>query len=122
MSGAAAQREAMGTPEHAQQSMRVGRAARAEARGVGQYVRPEANMTSVICKHGKTQPGTTRIAIERGSTVLVVRGVPAQVCDTCGEAYLSADAVDRLQEMLAIAAQGGVQVEVRERALLRTSL
>jgi YgiT-type zinc finger domain-containing protein len=71
-------------------------------------------MTCVICKHGKTQPGTTRIAVERGATVLVVRGVPAQVCDTCGEAYLSGEAVDRLHEMLAIAAQGGVQVEVRE--------
>lgn len=71
-------------------------------------------MTCVICKHGKTHPGTTGIAIERGSTVLVVRSVPAQVCDNCGEAYLSADAVDRLQEMLAGAAQDGAQVEVRE--------
>jgi YgiT-type zinc finger domain-containing protein len=71
-------------------------------------------MTCVICKHGRTQPGTTRTAIERGSTVLVVRGVPAQVCDSCGEAYLSADAVDRLQEMLAEAARDGVQIEVRE--------
>ena len=71
-------------------------------------------MTCVICKHGKTAPGTTRIAVERGSTVLVVRSVPAQVCDNCGEAYLSPDAVDRLQEMLAAAARGGVQVEVRE--------
>ena len=71
-------------------------------------------MTCVICKHGDTQPGTTRIAVERGPTVLVVRGVPAEVCDNCGEAYLSADAVDRLQQMLTVAAQGGVQVEVRE--------
>ena len=71
-------------------------------------------MTCVICKHGETKLGTTRIAVERGQTVLVVRGVPAQVCDTCGEAYLSADAVDRLQEMLAAAAQGGLEVEVRE--------
>ena len=71
-------------------------------------------MTCVICKHGETQPGTTRVAVERGPTVLVVRAVPAQVCDNCGEAYLNADAVDRLQQMLAVAAEGGVQVEVRE--------
>ena len=71
-------------------------------------------MTCVICKQGQTALGTTRMAVERGATVLVVRGVPAQVCDNCGEAYLSADAVDRLQEMLAVAAQGGVQIEVRE--------
>ena len=71
-------------------------------------------MTCVICKHGETKPGTTRIAVERGPTVLIVRSVPAQVCDNCGEAYLNADAVDRLQQLLADAAQGGVQVEVRE--------
>lgn len=71
-------------------------------------------MTCVICKHGETKPGTTRIAVERGQTVLVVRGVPAQVCENCGEAYLSADAVDRLHEMLAAAAREGVQVEIRE--------
>ena len=73
-------------------------------------------MTCVICKHGSTKPGTTRIAVERDRTVLVVRGVPAQVCDNCGEAYLSADAFDRLQAMLAAAAQDGVQVEIREYA------
>ena len=71
-------------------------------------------MTCVICKHGETKLGATRIAVERGPTVLVVRGVPAQVCDNCGEAYLSSDAVDRLQHMLAVAAQDGVQVEVRD--------
>jgi YgiT-type zinc finger domain-containing protein len=73
-------------------------------------------MTCVICKRGETQSGTTRVAVERGPTVLVVRGVPAQVCENCGEAYLTADAVDRLQQMLTDAAQGGVQVEVREYA------
>ena len=71
-------------------------------------------MTCVVCKHGETRPGTTRIAVERGPTVLVVRGVPAQVCDNCGEAYVNADAVDRLQHMLAVAAEDGVQVEVRD--------
>ena len=71
-------------------------------------------MTCVICKHGETRPGMTRVTVERGSTELVVRGVPALVCDNCGEAYLGADAVDRLQQMLEVAADGGVQVEVRE--------
>ena len=73
-------------------------------------------MTCVICKHGETRPGTIRIAVERGPTVLVVRGVPAQVCDNCGEADLCADTVDRLRQMLSAAAHDGVQVEVREYA------
>lgn len=57
-----------------------------------------------VCHGQARRPGTTRIAVERGPTVLVVRGVPAQAYDNCGEACLSADAVDRLQHILAVAA------------------
>lgn len=73
-------------------------------------------MTCVICKHGQTQAATTRVALERGDTVLVVRRVPAQVCESCGEAYIDADAFDQLQRMLDEASGAGIQVEVREYA------
>ncbi len=73
-------------------------------------------MKCVVCKHGETRPGATRVAVERGNTVLVVRQVPAKVCDNCGEAYIDADAFDQLQRMLDEASQAGVQIEVRQYA------
>lgn len=73
-------------------------------------------MKCVICKQGDTRAETTRVALERGNTVLVVRRVPAQVCENCGEAYIDANAVDRLQRMLEEATGAGIQVEVREYA------
>jgi YgiT-type zinc finger domain-containing protein len=73
-------------------------------------------MTCVICKHGNTRAETTRVALERDNTVLVVRRVPAQVCESCGEAYVDANAVDRLRRMLDEATGAGIQVEVREYA------
>ncbi len=73
-------------------------------------------MKCVICKHGDTQPASTRVSLERHDTVLVVRRVPADVCDNCGEAYINADAFDQLQRMLDEASVAGVQVEVREYA------
>jgi YgiT-type zinc finger domain-containing protein len=73
-------------------------------------------MKCVVCKHGETKQGSTRVSLERGNTVLVVREVPAQVCENCGEAYVDADAFDRLQRMLDEASGAGVQVEVRQYA------
>ena len=42
-------------------------------------------MKCVICKNGEVTPGTTTVTLERGQTTLVVKGVPARVCMTCGE-------------------------------------
>jgi len=33
--------------------------------------------------------------------VLVIRDIPAEICGDCGEAYLSDETVDRLQEQVA---------------------
>ena len=73
-------------------------------------------MKCVICKHGDTRPSSTRVSLERDDTVLVIRQVPADVCDNCGEAYINAVTFDQLQRMLDEASGAGVQVEVREYA------
>jgi YgiT-type zinc finger domain-containing protein len=73
-------------------------------------------MKCVICRHSETHPGWTRVLLERGETVLVVRQVPAAICDNCGEASIDADAFDALQRMLDEASQAGVQIEVRQYA------
>jgi len=46
-------------------------------------------MNCLICKTGTTQQGTTTVTLERDTTVIVIKDVPAQVCDNCGEYYLS---------------------------------
>lgn len=71
-------------------------------------------MKCVVCKTGETQPGKTTITLERGNLTLVFKGVPADVCQNCGEAYVNAE---RSRELLASAeeaARAGVEVEVRE--------
>ncbi len=71
-------------------------------------------MKCVVCKTGQTRPGKTTITLERGNLTLVFKGVRAEVCENCGEAYVS---VERSRELLAsaeAAAQAGVEVEVRE--------
>ena len=71
-------------------------------------------MKCVICKHGETHPGLTTVTLERGSTTLVVKSIPAQICENCGEAYVEDTLAARLLQDAEEAARAGVQVEVRE--------
>jgi YgiT-type zinc finger domain-containing protein len=71
-------------------------------------------MTCAICKHGETQPGETTLTLTRDALMLVVKRVPARVCDNCGETYVDEATTARLLQAAQEAAEAGVQVEVRE--------
>ncbi|HUG14996.1 MAG TPA: type II toxin-antitoxin system MqsA family antitoxin [Thermomicrobiales bacterium] len=71
-------------------------------------------MKCVICRHGDTQPGVTTVTLARDALTLVVKNVPAQVCDTCGEAYVDEETTTALLASAEAASKAGVQVEIRE--------
>lgn len=77
----------------------------------------EKTMTCLICKHGETQPGTTTVTLERDTTTVVFKNVPAEVCQTCGEAYLDAATTRQLLHIVEEATRAGVQVDVRSYAV-----
>jgi len=67
----------------------------------------------VICKHGETRPGSATVMLERDDMTLIVKSVPAQVCENCGEEYVDEDTTIQLLQQAEEAARVGVQVEVR---------
>ena len=69
-------------------------------------------MKCVICKHGETAPGTTTILLQRGETTVVIKGVPAEICDNCGEYYLSEETTRRVLALAEAAVAQGAEVEV----------
>jgi YgiT-type zinc finger domain-containing protein len=71
-------------------------------------------MKCAICKSGMTQPGHATVTLTRGTLTLVVRGVPANVCDTCGEEYVPDDVARGLLSVAEEALAAGVQVDVRD--------
>lgn len=73
-------------------------------------------MKCVICKQGETQLGTTTMTLERNTTTVVFKNVPAEVCENCGEAYLDAGTTRHLLHIVEEAARVGVQVDVRSYA------
>ncbi len=71
-------------------------------------------MKCVICKHGETRPGRTTVTLERGGATLVIKGVPARICDNCGETYVDEDTTSQLLGIAEEALRAGVQVDVRD--------
>lgn len=57
-----------------------------------------------VCNNGTVKRGTTTATFETDGTTVVVRNVPADVCDTCGEGYYDAVTTERLLALAAEAA------------------
>ena len=77
-------------------------------------LRKEEAMKCVVCKLGETRPGFTTVTLERNGAALVVRKVPAQICDNCGEDYVSAEVTRSLLQSVKESLRPGVQVDIRE--------
>ncbi|MEA2692232.1 MAG: hypothetical protein QOJ16_1619 [Acidobacteriota bacterium] len=60
----------------------------------------EIFMSCVVCKTCEPSPGLTTVSLQRGDTTVIIKGVPAEICQTCSEYYL-ADLIAR--DVLALA-------------------
>ena len=57
--------------------------------------------------------GRTTLTMERGEATIVFKDVPADMCDTCGEAYLDEDVSAAVYEEAEAAVEAGVQFAMR---------
>jgi YgiT-type zinc finger domain-containing protein len=71
-------------------------------------------MKCVICKHGETKDGTTTITLERGSSTIVFKDVPAQICDNCGEKYADDKTTKELFKKANELLKNGTEVDIRK--------
>lgn len=69
-------------------------------------------MKCVICKQGETQPGMTTVTLTRGEVTLVIKNVPADICDNCGEYYLSDEISRKIMALAEEAVKHNQEVEV----------
>ncbi len=73
-------------------------------------------MNCPICKHGDRVPGVATVTLTRDGLTLVVKGVPATICNNCGEEYVTEEAATHLLATAEEAVRAGVQLEVRQYA------
>jgi YgiT-type zinc finger domain-containing protein len=74
-------------------------------------------MKCIICKHGETHPGFTTVILQRGEHTVVIKDVPSDICENCGEYYLSEEVASRLYLQAEQALKRGAEVEIGRYAL-----
>jgi YgiT-type zinc finger domain-containing protein len=65
-----------------------------------------------MCKHGDTHPGEVTVTLQRGEATVIVKGVPGDVCENCGEFYLSEEITGRVLALAEDAVKKGAGVEI----------
>lgn len=71
-------------------------------------------MKCIVCRHGETKAGMTTVTFHREGRTLVVNAVPAEVCENCGEPYVSGKMTARLLRMADEARDSRAAVVVRD--------
>ena len=69
-------------------------------------------MKCIICKQGNTHSGFTVVTLQRNESTLIIKGVPADICENCGEYYLSQDIAKRLYKQAEDTLKHGAEVEI----------
>lgn len=69
-------------------------------------------MQCSICKTGELTDGAATVTLQRGETTVVIKDVPARVCDQCGEYWLDEAMTARVLAMAEAAVGNGAEVEI----------
>lgn len=69
-------------------------------------------MKCTFCRHGTTSPGNVTVTLSRRDTIVVIKNVPAEVCENCNEYFLSEKATEQVLSRAEEAVEKGVEVEI----------
>jgi YgiT-type zinc finger domain-containing protein len=69
-------------------------------------------MKCVVCKTGEAHDGHTTVTLERNNTVIIVKGVPAAVCNNCWEYRLAENIAERVFAQAGDAVQGKAELSI----------
>ncbi len=65
-----------------------------------------------ICKNGALQPGNVTVTLERGGSIVLLKNVPAKVCDNCASYFLDSQTTRRVLEKGENSLRNGAELEV----------
>jgi YgiT-type zinc finger domain-containing protein len=72
----------------------------------------EPPMKCVLCRHGETEPGKVTVTLQRGETAVIIKDVPARICENCGEYYLEEGITEQVLSMAEEAVKKNTEVEI----------
>lgn len=73
-------------------------------------------MKCVICKNGTTSEGLVTVTLQRNTSIIIIKNVPADVCVNCGEYYLNEDVAGSVLRNAEKATENNPEVEVLQYA------
>lgn len=74
-------------------------------------------MKCMICKYGETHNGSTTITLEKNTSTIIFKHVPALVCDNCGEKYVESEVTKEVLKKAKDIQENGVELDIREYSL-----
>jgi YgiT-type zinc finger domain-containing protein len=72
----------------------------------------KARIKCAICHNGQTGEGVTAVVLKRDQTVVIIKEVPAEICDNCVEYYLDDRASSNVLAVAEDAIRKGAEVEI----------
>ncbi|MHC5857439.1 type II toxin-antitoxin system MqsA family antitoxin [Nostoc sp.] len=69
-------------------------------------------MKCLICQYGETKLGLVTVTLERDECIIVLKKVPAEICDNCGEYYLSDAVTEQVLENAELAVNNRGELEI----------
>ena len=68
--------------------------------------------TCVICKTGTLSVGRKAIMVERGTTLIIFKDAPGEVCSQCGEIYFNEHTTEDMYKQATDAFEKGTELEI----------
>jgi len=69
-------------------------------------------MQCVICKSGATNDGLTTVTLHRSKPTIIIKDVPAQICENCGEYYLTDEISAQVMKLAEEAISHNVEIKI----------
>ena len=69
-------------------------------------------MKCFLCKNGETKNGFTTVTLNRNETIIILKNVPAEICDNCGEYYLSEEVTKKIFKLADEAIKRNTEIEI----------
>ena len=69
-------------------------------------------MKCIFCKQGEIFSGEATVTLHRGQTTVIIKAVPAEICENCGEYFLSEQVSRKILKKAEKAVESGVEVEI----------
>ncbi|MBK6994235.1 MAG: type II toxin-antitoxin system MqsA family antitoxin [Lewinellaceae bacterium] len=65
-----------------------------------------------ICKNGELEPGTVTVTLERDEAIVLLKKVPAKVCNNCASYFLDSITTRLVLQKAEVSFKNGAELEV----------